>query len=44
MRRIGSFTPVDECTQVTAMARVRGPTALTMLPTISSSVAFAGTA
>ena len=43
-RRMGSFTPVDECTQVTATARVRGPIALTRLPTISSSVAFSGTA
>ena len=42
--RMGSFTPVDECTHVTATARVRGPTALTRLPTISSSVALSGVA
>ena len=44
MRRMGSFTPVDECTQVTATARVRGPTALTRFEMISSSVAAAGVA
>jgi hypothetical protein len=42
MRRIGSFTPVDEWTQVTPRARVPGPISRRTRSTISSSEASAG--
>jgi hypothetical protein len=41
MRRIGSFTPVLECTQVSATTRVRGVTAFTTRRTIVSAEAAA---
>ncbi|MEE3921517.1 hypothetical protein V2I01_34475 [Micromonospora sp. BRA006-A] len=40
-RRTGSFTPVLECTQVSATTRVRGVSAAVSPATISSSVAVA---
>ena len=42
MARIGSITPVLECTQVTATTRVRGPTAAMRRVTISSTSACSG--
>jgi hypothetical protein len=39
---IGSFTPVLECTHVSATARVRGPIAARSLVAISSAEARAG--
>ena len=42
MARIGSLTPLIECTHVTATNRVSGRTARTSRPTISSSVAVLG--
>jgi hypothetical protein len=39
---MGSFTPVDECTQVTATTRVRGETAASSRPTSPSALAAAG--
>ena len=38
IRASGSLTPVLECTQVSAMTRVRGPSAPTREETISSAV------